>query len=66
MSSSELALEILTAEELAARLKVKVSWVVDQSNQPGRTTPFQSPKSVATNRHAWDQKFRGVGHPSRR
>jgi hypothetical protein len=48
--------EILTAAELAAKLKVKVSWVVEAS-KPGRNhDPIPLIKVGRHNRYAWVSK----------
>ena len=49
--------EILTCEELAARLKVKPSWVVEMS-KPSRTSdPIPLVKLGKHNRYAWGSKL---------
>ena len=49
-------IEILTAAELAARLKVLPSWIVEQS-KPSRTNdPIPIIKLGKHNRHAWGSK----------
>jgi hypothetical protein len=53
----EAAVEILTAQELAQRLKVKSSWVVDAS-QPARTSdPIPVVKIGRHNRYAWNKSL---------
>jgi hypothetical protein len=52
----EATVEILTAQELAQRLKVKPSWVVDAS-QPARTSdPIPVVKIGRHNRYMWNSK----------
>jgi hypothetical protein len=52
----EASVEILTALELAQRLKVKSSWVVDAS-QPARTSdPIPVVKIGRHNRYAWNSR----------
>jgi len=52
----EASVEILTAQELAQRLKVKSSWVVDAS-QPARTSdPIPVVKIGRHNRYAWNSR----------
>jgi hypothetical protein len=49
-------IEILTAAELAARLKVRTSWVVDQT-KPSRTSdPIPTIRFGRHNRYAWGSK----------
>ena len=48
--------EILTAAELAARLKVRKSWVVEQT-KPSRTSdPIPTMRLGKHNRYAWGSK----------
>jgi hypothetical protein len=54
--SSELILEILTAPELAQRLKVKPSWVVDASQPARNPDPLPTLKVGRHNRYAWNSK----------
>jgi hypothetical protein len=49
-------IEILTADELAARLKVGKSWVVEQT-KPSRTSdPIPTVRFGKHNRYAWGSK----------
>ncbi|MGA2645795.1 MAG: hypothetical protein ABSF15_13875 [Candidatus Sulfotelmatobacter sp.] len=53
---TEAPVEILTAQELAQRLNVNVSWVIDAS-QPARTSdPIAVMKVGRHNRYAWGSK----------
>jgi len=53
---TEAPVEILTAQELAQRLRVKPSWVIDAS-QPARTSdPLPVVKIGRHNRYAWGSK----------
>lgn len=57
MLSMNDAFELLTADELAQRLKLKPSWVVDQT-QPARTSdPIPVVKMGRHNRYAWGSKM---------
>jgi hypothetical protein len=51
-ASSALSLEILTAAELAAYLKVKLSWVVDASKPSRNHDPLPLVKIGRHNRYA--------------
>jgi len=49
-------IEILTAEELASRLKVSKSWVVEQS-KPSRTSdPIPTIRFGKHRRYGWNSK----------
>ena len=49
-------IEVLTAAELAARLKVRKSWVIDQT-KPSRTSdPIPTIRFGKHNRYAWKSK----------
>lgn len=48
--------EILTALELAKRLKVKESWVVDASQASRNADPLPIVKIGRHNRYAWNSK----------
>jgi hypothetical protein len=52
----EAPVEILTAQELAERLKVKVSWVVDASQPARNSDPIPVMKIGRHNRYAWGSK----------
>jgi hypothetical protein len=49
-------LEILTAEELATRLKVKTSWVVDHSSQAKTSDPLPVFRLGKHRRYRWGSK----------
>jgi hypothetical protein len=53
MNSDE-NIEILTAEELAGRLKVKVSWVIDASQPARNSDPLPVVKIGRHNRYGWN------------
>jgi hypothetical protein len=50
------SVEILTAQELAQRLKVKVSWVVCASEPARNSDPLPVVKIGRHNRYAWNSK----------
>jgi len=49
-------IEILTAEELAARLKVKTSWVVDHSSRAKTSDPLPVLRIGKHRRFRWHSK----------
>ena len=49
-------IEILTAAELAQRLKVKESWVIDASQPARNSDPIPVGKMGKHNRYAWNSK----------
>jgi hypothetical protein len=52
--SVEAIIEILTADELAQRLKVKPSWVVDASQPARNSDPLPVIKIGRHNRYGWN------------
>jgi hypothetical protein len=52
----EALIEILTAPELAQRLKVPPSWVVDASQPARNSDPLPVLKIGRHNRYAWNSK----------
>lgn len=50
------AVEILTAEELAALLKVKTSWVVDHSSKAKTSDPLPVFRLGKHRRYRWGSK----------
>ncbi len=52
-ANAQSAVEFLTPEELAARLKVKVSWVKEQSKRSRTADPLPVTKFGRHNRYAW-------------
>ena len=48
--------EILTAAELAARLKVRVSWIVEQTKPSRASDPIPTVRFGKHNRYAWGSK----------
>lgn len=49
-------IEVLTAAELAARLKVRESWVIEQT-KPSRTSdPIPTMRFGKHNRYGWNSK----------
>jgi hypothetical protein len=49
-------IEILTAAELAQRLKVRTSWVIDASQSARTSDPIPVVKIGRHNRYAWNSK----------
>jgi predicted DNA-binding transcriptional regulator AlpA len=47
------AIEFLTAQELAQRLRVKASWVIDASQPARNSDPLPKIKIGRHNRYAW-------------
>jgi hypothetical protein len=52
--SVEAIIEILTADELAQRLKVKPSWVIDASQPARNSDPLPVIKIGRHNRYGWN------------
>jgi hypothetical protein len=53
---NESDIEILTAEELAQRLKVKPSWVVEAGRATRNSDPLPIVKIGRHNRYGWNSK----------
>src|SRR5215471_862323 len=51
-----LQIEILTAAELAARLKVRESWIVEQTKPSRASDPIPTIRFGKHNRYAWGSK----------
>jgi hypothetical protein len=52
----EINTEILTAQELALKLKVKPSWVIEASRPARQRDPLPVLKIGRHNRYAWNSK----------
>jgi hypothetical protein len=53
---SEAIIEILTAPELASRLKVKTSWIIDATQPARNSDPLPVVKIGRHNRYGWNSK----------
>ena len=51
-----LQIEILTAAELAAKLKVRESWIVEQTKRSRASDPIPTIRFGKHNRYAWGSK----------
>ena len=56
MDNNLAAIEFLTADELAARLKVKRSWVIEATKRSRTSDPLPTVRFGRHNRYAWGSK----------
>lgn len=60
-------IEILTAAELAAKLKVRESWIIEQTKPSRASDPIPTVRLGKHNRYAWGlQSIDGVALPALR